>query len=108
MSLADAFTFTTTNTGGSRYPQRRFTLGLLDGQGARRTHLDTETTQGTSFCLWDDRQTVDKGQALGASQAGGFHRVLKLARMIAELAGSESIQPANLAETIQYRPRRQG
>jgi magnesium chelatase family protein len=39
--------------------------------------------------------------------SSGIHRILKLARTVADLAGMEGIETAYLAEAIQYRPRRQ-
>ncbi len=40
--------------------------------------------------------------------ARSYHRVLKLARTIADLAGEEAIKTQYLAEALQYRPRNLG
>jgi magnesium chelatase family protein len=37
--------------------------------------------------------------------ARSYHRVLKLARTIADLEGSKNISVSHLAEAIQYRPK---
>ena len=62
-----------------------------------------------NFCKIDDASPALMRTAVSQLQlsARGFHRVLKLAPTIADLADSPLIQPAHLAEAVQYRPRRQ-
>ncbi len=60
------------------------------------------------ICRLDDTGRALVRQAMVQLQlsARGFHRVLKLARTIADLVGVEALAPAHLAEALQYRPRR--
>ncbi|MBN1139037.1 MAG: ATP-binding protein [Anaerolineae bacterium] len=61
------------------------------------------------FCRLDDagKRLLKAAMHQLNMSARAYHRILKLARTIADLAGSAEIQTAHLAEAIQYRPRRQ-
>ncbi|MCD6519156.1 MAG: YifB family Mg chelatase-like AAA ATPase [Anaerolineae bacterium] len=60
------------------------------------------------FCTLDEvgHQLIKTAMRQLGLSARAYHRVLKLARTIADLAGSERIEPAHLAEALQYRQRR--
>jgi magnesium chelatase family protein len=62
------------------------------------------------YCVLDEAGHGLIQQAMSQLQltARAFHRVLKLARTIADLIGEETIAPVHLAEALQYRPRRWG
>ncbi|MBX5448875.1 YifB family Mg chelatase-like AAA ATPase [Thermogemmatispora sp.] len=60
-----------------------------------------------AFCYVDEagqRLLRSAVQQLALS-ARAFHRMLKVARTIADLEGAERIGPAHVAEAVQYRPR---
>jgi magnesium chelatase family protein len=73
------------------------------------SNADMGPAEIREVCVVDD---AGKGLLRAAMQqlhlsARAYHRILKLARTIADLAGADSIETAHLAEAIQYRPRRQ-
>jgi magnesium chelatase family protein len=78
-----------------------------------RTGLMSNADMGPSevrtFCRIDDAGKTLLRAAMHQLQmsARAYHRILKLSRTIADLAGSDGIETAHLAEAIQYRPRRQ-
>ncbi|NTV33930.1 MAG: ATP-binding protein [Deltaproteobacteria bacterium] len=70
-------------------------------------NADMRVGEVRQFC-----QLQDEGKSLLRAamtqlnlSARAYHRILKLARTIADLAGSEEIQSVHLAEALQYRPK---
>ncbi len=75
------------------------------------THLQANADMGPAevrqFCELDEagRQLMRAAMKQMNMSARAFHRILKLARTIADLAESERIETHHLAEALQYRPR---
>jgi len=68
---------------------------------------DMRVGEVRKFCKLDEAGDSLVRQAMSQLDlsARGYHRVLKLARTIADLAGSDGIQSVHLAEALQYRPK---
>jgi magnesium chelatase family protein len=79
----------------------------LEGASHITCNADMRPAEVRKFCGLDEAGKALMQSAMNQLQlsARAYHRVLKLARTIADLAGSESIGPSHLAEALQYRPR---
>lgn len=74
-----------------------------------RTNADLGPTEIREFCPLDETchnllKTAMRQMQLSAR---AYHRIIKIARTIADLAGSAEIEASHIAEGIQYRPRLQ-
>ena len=71
------------------------------------SNADMRIAEIRQFCKLDEAGESLIRAAMGQMNlsARGYHRVLKLAQTIADLAGSEQIQAEHLAEALQYRPK---
>lgn len=87
----------------------RFADLETDGDPRLQCNADMGSAEVQQFCQVD---AAGKSLLMAAMQqpdisARAYHRILRLARTIADLAGSERVETAHLAEAIQYRARRQ-
>jgi magnesium chelatase family protein len=70
-------------------------------------NADMRVAEVRKFCKLDDAgdSLIRAAMSQMNLSARAYHRVLKLARTIADLAGCEQIQVAHVAEALQYRPK---
>jgi len=79
----------------------------FNGKDAITCNADMHPAEVRKFCALDETGQALMKTALAQLQlsARAYHRILKLAHTIADLAGSEMIEPPHIAEALQYRPR---
>ena len=94
-----------------QYQIQRFSQNGNNPEENQKISLTSNADMGVGeirkFCKLDDAGETLMRAAMRQLQlsARAFHRVLKISRTIADLAGSEHIAPNHLAEALQYRPK---
>ena len=75
----------------------------LNRQGKPNAELGTKEIE--AFCATEENGVNLLKQAITKLDlsARAYHRILKVARTIADLAGSTQIQASHIAEAVQYR-----
>lgn len=74
------------------------------------SNAEMNNKQLKQFCNLDEQSVLLLKQAISKLNlsARAFHRVIKIARTIADLEGSEKIKSNHVAEALQYRPQIEG
>ena len=88
-----------------QHQRERFMSGGFTGDIT--CNADMHLAEIKQYCMLDEDSSLLIKAAINQLQlsARAYHRVLKLARTIADLAGKEAISMSHLAEALQYRPR---
>jgi magnesium chelatase family protein len=109
----EKFSSQRTGEASARVRERVERARAVQRERFKETRLQTNSDMGPAeirkFCQLDQTGANLLKAAMQQMQlsARAYHRILKLSHTIADLAGSEQIQTAHVAEAIQYRPRRQ-
>ncbi len=92
--------------GGAKHPEEGKAVRSIEFSPIQ-CNADMRPAEVRMFCALDSTTQSLMKTAMSQLQlsARAYHRILKLARTIADLAGSETITPNHLAEALQYRPR---
>ena len=92
----------------ARAVQRRRFAALDEHRGLGLTcNAEMHPAEITKFCALDQNSRALMRSAMSQFHltARAYHRILKLARTIADLGGSEKVLTEHLAEALQYRPK---
>ena len=102
MRLGETSAEVTTRVEAARLCQRERFEGTSIASNA-----DMHPAQICKYCVLDDDCQALIKTAMHQLQltARAYHRVLKLSRIIADLAGSEAITQVHLAEALHYLPK---
>lgn len=87
---------------------RRLQMDRLDGRAAQ-ANADMSPADVREFCQTAIDEQARNFLKMATTQLGlsarAFHRILKVARTIADLGGADTISSAHVAEAVQYRQR---
>jgi len=72
-----------------------------------KTNSEMDLVELKKYCVLNDKEKLALSQAMKQYNFSGrsLHRILKVARTIADLAGGNNINTVHIGEAIQYRPK---